>query len=251
MLNHTIRNTLAIALFILSPAGIAAEVKQSRSGICHDASSPYYEKTQNYTAFSSLHECLKDGGRLPKGVTLSAALDTPSPAPAPVLNARKRIPKYDRGAFNHWNDTNGDCVNTRHELLMSSSTSTVDTGRNKCTATRGRWLDPYSGKIFYNAIDLDIDHVVPLHFAWMRGAYTWTDAQREAFANDARNLFAVQKELNREKGAMGPLEWLPPNTAFQCEYVTRFMRIAILYKLEFDDHEKRQLDAQRMRLCKS
>mgnify|MGYP006078723309 CR=1 FL=1 len=41
-------------------------VKQSKSMICHELGSPYYSKTKNFTPFSSLNDCLQDGGRLPK-----------------------------------------------------------------------------------------------------------------------------------------------------------------------------------------
>ena len=44
-------------------------VKQSSSGICHDSSSPFYEKTKNYKSFHSLSACLEAGGRLPKSQT--------------------------------------------------------------------------------------------------------------------------------------------------------------------------------------
>lgn len=41
-------------------------VKKSRSGICHDRSSPWYEQTIHFEPFDSLKECLDSGGRLPK-----------------------------------------------------------------------------------------------------------------------------------------------------------------------------------------
>ncbi len=41
-------------------------VKMSKSGICHAPGSTYYKQTNNYTAYKTLDECLKAGGRLPK-----------------------------------------------------------------------------------------------------------------------------------------------------------------------------------------
>ena len=41
-------------------------VKMSKSGICHDTSSPWYEQTQNYTPYSSMSACIRAGGRPPK-----------------------------------------------------------------------------------------------------------------------------------------------------------------------------------------
>jgi hypothetical protein len=55
------------------PAGAAAApapevsiVKKSDAGICHDKSSPSYEKTKKFTEFKSMDECIKSGGRAPK-----------------------------------------------------------------------------------------------------------------------------------------------------------------------------------------
>ncbi len=41
-------------------------VKKSKSGICHDKTSPYYARTENYTAYGSIADCIASGGRLPK-----------------------------------------------------------------------------------------------------------------------------------------------------------------------------------------
>ena len=41
-------------------------VKMSKSGICHERGGTYYSKTKNYTAFNTLEECLRAGGRKPK-----------------------------------------------------------------------------------------------------------------------------------------------------------------------------------------
>ena len=63
------------------------------------------------------------------------------------------------------------------------------------------------------------------------GAQYWTPNEREAFANDPDNLIPVWKKLNREKGAKGPDEWLPPNLEFQCEYLKKWIAIRNKYKL--------------------
>lgn len=53
------------------PGGTAAAapaevVKKSDSGICHDKTSPHYEKTKKFTEFKSMDECVKSGGKPPK-----------------------------------------------------------------------------------------------------------------------------------------------------------------------------------------
>jgi hypothetical protein len=42
------------------------EVKKSNAGICHDKTSPGYKQTKNFTAFKTMDECTKSGGRAPK-----------------------------------------------------------------------------------------------------------------------------------------------------------------------------------------
>ncbi len=41
-------------------------VKMSSSGICHAQGSTYYNQTKKFTAYKTLDECLKAGGRTPK-----------------------------------------------------------------------------------------------------------------------------------------------------------------------------------------
>ena len=48
-------------------------VKKSDSGICHDKSSNSYSNTKKFTAFASIDECVKSGGRPVAGQTPAAA----------------------------------------------------------------------------------------------------------------------------------------------------------------------------------
>jgi len=52
-----------------APATATAEpeVKKSKSNICHDKTSPGYKQTKNFTEFKTMDECVKSGGRPPKG----------------------------------------------------------------------------------------------------------------------------------------------------------------------------------------
>jgi hypothetical protein len=228
---------VSIIAILYSSAGITAEiVKMSKSGICHDSSSSYYSRTKSFTAFDSLQQCLDSGGRLTKEKQQSKATQVADNS-------------YDRDKFNHWIDSDHDCLNTRHELLLKLSTGTIDYGKNKCLVESGKWLDPYTGKTFYNSRDLDVDHLIPLKWAWLHGADSWTAEKRKTFANDDSNLFAVELSVNRQKGAKGPLEWLPPNEAFQCQYTVRFKRIALNYGLEFTKHEAVELSQLQKAKC--
>lgn len=41
-------------------------VKKSKTSICHDKTSSSYQQTTNFTAFKTMDECVKSGGRPPK-----------------------------------------------------------------------------------------------------------------------------------------------------------------------------------------
>lgn len=139
---------------------------------------------------------------------------------------------YNRKDWSHWVDEDGDCQDTRAELLIASSQQVVKFKRNKaCNVSHGEWFDPYTGKVFHQASDLDIDHIVPLSWAHKHGAANWSRAQKRTFANDSDNLIAVDKSANREKGDKAPDAWMPPNHLFWNEYRERFALIVKKYNL--------------------
>jgi len=160
-----------------------------------------------------------------------------------------QIPKYDRDLFGGWSDTDRDCRNMRHELLQKLSTAVVRFSGNACRVTRGRWLDPYTDKVFFESRQLDIDHLVPLEYSWNRGAHSWTSQKRVQFANDPVNLFAVEKSVNRQKSAYGPAEWLPPNIKFRCQYILRFQRVIKVYGLRQSANELRLIQQAQKQYC--
>jgi hypothetical protein len=195
----------------------------SNSGLCHPPQSNWYERTQNYTAFDSLKACLDDGGSLPQGVSRASINSSQEP-----IDESKG---YQRSAFGHgWDDRDGDCQNSRAEALIAQSSTKVRfSDDSRCRVVTGRWISPFTGNVIQNASEIDIDHVVPLKWAWDHGASSWTRAKREDFANDPLNLWSVELSLNRQKGAKGPWDWLPPSG--QCGYVARFVRIMKQYGL--------------------
>jgi len=138
---------------------------------------------------------------------------------------------YDRKDFGSWIDVDGDCQNTRHEVLITQSTVSPSLSNDGCSVTAGQWDDPYSGKRINDPKKLDIDHVVPLKWAYESGAAQWSADKKRAFANDFRNLIAVSSSLNRQKGADSPFDWMPPNPSYRCDYVIKFYKIARLYDL--------------------
>ena len=218
---------------------LETNVKQSSSGICHDRTSSSYTRTKNFKAFDSLQACLDDGGRLPKSKTKQYD----AAEQEALQDGRSFVALYNRNDWPHWIDDDGDCQNTRHELLISTSRTSVSFKTQKsCNVMEGEWLDPYSKEVFQDSIALDLDHIVPLKFAHGHGGDKWSREKRQAFANDKENLLLVKASLNRQKGAKGPDEWLPPNHLFRCDYIAKFMYVMDKYELKLVSSEKRQID---------
>jgi len=231
---------------VLATGAVADTVKLSKGGICHDEASRWYSRTKSFTAFDTMSACLSHG-RAYSGYDGQDGLSGESAAvSSPRADGGT---KYDRDLYDHWIDEDQDCMNTRHELLEELSTGRVTRSGDGCYVIRGRWNDPYTGNIYMTARDMDVDHMVPLAWAHCRGAHSWGAEKRRRFANDPVNLFAVQASANRSKGARGPLEWMPPNEAFHCQYVIRFERIVRLYRLDYRPGEKSDMDALRARVC--
>ena len=136
---------------------------------------------------------------------------------------------YHRELFHHWADIihDGRHLNSRERILEKQSTIPVVIKNNR--VIYGIWVCPYTKKIIIDERQIDIDHIVPLKYAWDHGASTWTFEKREEFANDLDNLMAVSFSANREKGDKGLNEWLPPNQDYQSTYIKKFNYICIKY----------------------
>ena len=165
---------------------------------------------------------------------------TPTPtvelAAAPLVIAQIPIgvPAYDRGDWRHWIDADGDCQNTRAEVLIEESLDPVQFTRGQCLVGSGRWLAPYTGTLVVTASELDVDHMVPLVEAHVSGGWTWSPAKKQAYANDLSDpdhLIAVTASANRLKGPRGPEGWRPPDESYWCEYATDWVRIKTTWSL--------------------
>lgn len=227
--------TLLFATFVQADV-----VKKSRSGICHDENSSSYARTKNYEPFQDIASCLASGGRLPKGYT--------PPAHDPITEARESgrpfSELYDREAWPHWLDVDGNGRNTRHDMLVATSEVPVTfTSSSERTVDTGKWYCPYSDKYWFKASDLDNDHIVPLAWAHGHGGQYWDESTRAIFANDVEhNLLLVEDNLNQSKGAKSPDEWLPPNHKFRCTYIAMFDFVVQKYGLKYTPAEKRTIN---------
>jgi hypothetical protein len=184
--------------------------------------------------------------------THAGAAVAPSPAPAmgstvtvKLRAAVRNLPVatetragYDRDKFSHWIDADGDCRNTRDEVLAAESLVSV----SGCDIQTGKWRSWYDGAVTYDSTSFDIDHAVALAEAWDSGARRWTADTRKRYANDlgdGRSLVAVSASSNRSKGDRDPAEWLPQYA--KCKYVKNWVAVKIRWRLKVNTAEKQAL----------
>lgn len=199
----------------------------------------------------------------PAGAPMATPNASATPAPtangASVLVPRltiaevpENLPVYSRSEWKHWVDPDGDCQNTRAEVLIEESTADpVFASERHCRVTGGRWNGPYTGQTFTDAGDLDIDHLVPLKNAHQSGGWQWNEGHKEDYANSMAadfHLIAVDKSANRAKGAKGPEEWQPPDPAYLCEYAYYWIAVKAAWELTATAAEWEALE-QMLALC--
>ncbi|MEC9309608.1 MAG: lamin tail domain-containing protein [Chloroflexota bacterium] len=172
---------------------------------------------------------------------------TLSPSPTPATSAAIMvtapniseipgdIPDYDRDTWSHWSDVNGDCQNTRHEVLISESLDPVSFNTNdSCSVATGRWLDQYTGVEVTEASALDVDHMIPLQNAHISGGWQWGASKRKDFANYLEyenHLIAVTASANRQKGSRPPDQWKPGLASYWCQYSLDWVNIKLEWGL--------------------
>lgn len=182
-----------------------------------------------------------------------AAPEPPTaPAPNPALEqlntlpVKGRAPKtgYERKQFGQaWSDDvtvefghNG--CDTRNDILRRDLVDiTLKENTHDCVVLTGTLHDPYSGTdISFQRGQgtselVQIDHIVPLADAWQKGAQEWSPEKRRDFANDPRNLLAVDGPLNQQKSAGDAATWLPPSKEYRCTYAQKIIEVKATYGL--------------------
>lgn len=151
-----------------------------------------------------------------------------------------RAADYHREHWRHWTDADGDCQDTRSEILQRDNIGEIEWGGGRqCDVVRGKWVCPYTGKVFTRASDLDIDHVVPLAHAHRTGGADWSREQKQEFANDPLNLLAVDDGTNQEKGSQSPDEWQPPAKEYRQRYYEKWRAVKKKYGLSLIQPRRR------------
>jgi hypothetical protein len=162
-----------------------------------------------------------------------------------------RIRGYDyrRAAFGDaWDDDNDapgghNGCDTRNDILNRDLVDKTYVAIKRCpdAVASGTLHDPYTNATvaFVRGSPVgaavQIDHIVPLALAWDMGAREWPYEMRLRFANDPANLLAVAGQANQDKGDQEPADWMPPKTAFWCQYAMQFVAVLRGYALPIDD----------------
>ncbi|KAA0112322.1 HNH endonuclease family protein [Mycolicibacterium sp. P1-5] len=187
--------------------------------------------------------------------TMIARADVPTVAPGTdVLEGLVIVPRrirgyeYRRAAFGDaWDDNNSapgghNGCDTRDDILDRDLVDKTFVFTKRCpqAVATGVLHDPYtSATIPFTrgaqvGAAVQIDHLVPLAYAWDMGARDWPDDMRIRFANDPANLLAVDGQVNQDKGDQPPGSWMPPNHAFWCQYSMQFIAVLRGYALPVD-----------------
>lgn len=137
--------------------------------------------------------------------------------------------EYDRTQWKHWIDDDGDCQDTRQEVLIRDSQEPVTFVDDRhCRVATGRWVCPYTGIVITDPSKVDVDHMVALKDAHDSGGWSWSSTRRQEFANNLEVTFQLQATSqygNRSKGDRGPDQWLPPLESERCDYIDQWLRV--------------------------
>ena len=185
----------------------------------------------------------------------AARADVPTVVPgvdvlAGIAVVPQRMHRYDylRSVFGDaWTDDNEapgghNGCDTRDDILNRDLVEVTQVSTKRCptAVATGILHDPYTNTVvaFRRGAkvgeSVQIDHLVPLSYAWDMGASDWPAVERVRFANDPANLLAVQGQANQDKGDSPPALWMPPNAAFACQYAVGFIAVLRGYSLPVD-----------------
>ncbi|SPM37648.1 membrane or exported protein, partial [Mycobacterium rhizamassiliense] len=196
------------------------------------------------------------GSTAARHAEVAARADVPTVAPGAdvlagvaVLPLRAHRYDYHRSAYGDaWDDDNDapgghNGCDTRDDILDRDLVDKTYVSVKRCpnAVATGTLHDPYTNTTiaFQRGAKVgeavQIDHIVPLAYAWDMGAYGWPAPERLRFANDPANLLAVQGQANQDKGDSPPAQWMPPNKAFDCQYAMQFIAVLRGYQLPVDE----------------
>jgi hypothetical protein len=174
---------------------------------------------------------------LPAGCAIST-----DPAPEATCPEDPPPVEYERKDWGRWTDEDGDCQDTRQEVLVRDSSIDVTLDEDGCRVLAGRWIDPYDGSVVTDPSKIDVDHLVALQDAHVSGGWQWSYDEKILFTNDLSNLKATSQSTNRSKGARGPDEWLPPLATVRCAYIRKWSLSKERHDLALAPEERAVID---------
>jgi len=146
---------------------------------------------------------------------------------------------YDRYLYPHWGPSPEPGYDDVRQYMIAQAVVTglkVDDGK----VVAGTWYCFYTGKLYdIKHVVPDLDHIVPLKAAHIRGGHAWDRQKRKDFANDPINLVVVLAGSNRQKSALLG-KWLPPNIANGTVYIKLVLAVLAKYKDLQPTHSDRQ-----------
>lgn len=167
---------------------------------------------------------------------------------------------YSRDEFGSWSNANGK--STRVDVLINQADDyTLE--NNKVVS--GTWTIKYTGETvtYDNAKDisnnLQIDHIVPVSYAFHHGASSWDTDKKEEFYNDdgtsdghsvgdnksddysnVGNLIVSDRHSNISKSDSGPADWMPEDQSYWVNYCESWIKICNNYGVSLSqaDYDK-------------
>ena len=173
------------------------------------------------------------------GQSFASKAQARSGGSADKAEPRESPREYDRELYGDWIDADGDCQDTREEVLIVFGAE-IELGPQGCEVESGRWAGPYTGQTFTDPGDLHIDHIVPLKEAHVSGAAGWPQERKERFANSRANLLPVEAGANMSKGSRDPAEWMPERG--RCQYIGQWVKLKEAWGLDMDRAEQRAVE---------
>lgn len=233
------RRKLRTGLIVGTVSAALVIVAQVATGITHGVAG-----SRTVHAAPGITHQLQDAGLI-TGTTINtpavrrllAEIPTTTAAPAGT---------YNRGDFGPaWADTDHNGCDQRNDVLTRDLTAVIyKPGTHECVVLTGTLDDPYTGHEIpftrgsKTSTAIQVDHMVPLSWAYQHDASTWTEQRREQLATDLNNLTAVDGSSNESKSDQGPATWLPPAASYACTYVTRFTYVVRRYQLTIDTSDR-------------
>jgi hypothetical protein len=158
--------------------------------------------------------------------------------------------EFNRKEWRVWKTYKG-CLTVREKILIDYSLKPIKMDSKKCQIISGEWQSIWENKAYTDPKQIDIDHTVPLSWAWRHGADKWTRQQKINYANNYQEknyLLPLSAIANRTKSDRGPDEWMPETN--RCLYINTFIDIVNKNKLFLSEIEKNKYESIKKQECK-